>query len=402
MKLYYHAVTQDGKAIRGLIDAKDPQEAARYLRKHQFVPIKIIPATQGFGKFLPFARGTSQTDLLFFTRQLSSMLASGLTLMQALTVMKNQIENSAMGGMVQGIINDIENGQPFSSALQKYPHMFSSIYVALIQTAETSGLLDKILLRLADNLEKQQKLRREIKGALIYPALIVAMMIVVIIIMMVFVVPQLNSLFGNSPIGTSLPLPTRVIIGLSEAFLRYWLFLLVAVVLISFYGRKWYQTESGRRTVHGYVLKLPIFGKLISESILADSMRTLGLLISSGSLVVESLVKTANTVNNVLYRQALLLAARRVEKGITIGDAIGTSILFPAMVVETIKIGEQTGKLDESLLRISEYYEREVDQMVKTLTTLLEPVIMIILAIGVGFLVFAVITPIYSAISSLQ
>ncbi len=401
MKLYYRAMTHDSKTIRGLIEAKDEREAAYYLRKHQLIPIKIIPSAKtGIARFFPFLRRTTGGDLIFFTRQLASMLNAGLTLMQALTILKNQIQNPIMSDAVYGIVSGVENGKTFSSAIEKYPNIFSPIYIALIRSAESSGLLDKVLVRLADNLDKQQKLKNTIKSALLYPAIIVAMMIVVIIIMMVFVVPQLTTLYQG--LNASLPLPTVIIVSLSKFIINFWLVIIASLVIGSYYFRKWYKKESGRRTVDGYLLKLPIFGKLLMETMMAEFSRSFGILVSSGSLVVDSLIRSSDVVNNVHYKQAILLVAKRVEKGIAIGNAMEASPLFPPMVVEMVKIGEQTGKLDESLIKVSEYYEREVDQTVKTLTTLLEPIIMIILAVGVGFLIIAVITPIYNLLQSIR
>lgn len=401
MKLYYRAVTQDGKVIRGFIEAKDIREAAHYLRKHQFVPVKIIPADKtGILRFFPFLKTVSQSDLVFFTRQLASTMSSGLTVMQALQIIRNQMQSSGMGDVVQNIINDVENGKSLSLAIEKYPAVFSPIYTALIKAAESSGLMDKVLLRLAENLEKQQKLQRTIRGALIYPIIVVALIIVVIVIMMVFVIPKLTTLYSS--LNLTLPLPTLIIVSISTFFVQFWLLALIGIIFIGFYLRRWYKKESGRRAVDKTVLKLPIFGKLISQSIMAEFTRTLGLLVGSGSLVVDSLVKCSDIVGNIVYREAILLVAHRVEKGITIGDAMESSPLFPTILVEMVRIGEQTGKLNESLIRVADYYESEVEETVKTMTTLMEPIIMVILAFGVGFLIFAVITPIYNLISSIQ
>lgn len=401
MKLYYRAVTQDGKTIRGLIDARDIKEAATYLKKHQLIPVKITPPdTAGLTKYFPFLKRSSASDLIFFTRQLASMLSSGLTLMQALTIMKDQVVNPLIAEIIQTIIADVENGKTFSSAVEKYPAVFSPIYIAFIRTAETSGLLDKILTRLADNLEKEDKLRRTVRGAMIYPIVIIIMMIAVMTVMMIFVIPQLSNLYSN--MNLSLPLPTVVVITLSSIVSKYWEIVLVLTGAAIFYIRKWYAKDSGRRIVDAYSLKIPIFGKLLSETMMAEFTRTLSLLISSGSLVVDSLIKSAGVVNNIIYREAIILVSKRVEKGISMGDALGANNVFPPIVIEMVKIGEQTGRLDDSLMRVSEYYEREIEDTVKTLTTLMEPIIMVLLAVGVGFLIIAIITPIYNLISSIN
>lgn len=401
MRLYYRAVTQDGKSIRGLIEAKDVKEAAEYLRKHQLIPVTIIPESKtGLLRFFPFLRRTKSSDIVFFTRQLSSMITSGLTLIQALNVLKNQVQSVAMSEVVQSLIAEIEDGSPLSKALEKYPTMFSPIYIALIKTAESSGLLDKVLARLADNLEKKEKLIRTIRGALMYPIIVVIMMILVMIVMMIFVIPQLTALYGN--LNLSLPLPTLIVIGVSNFLINYWYIAIIVGALLFVYLRSWYNKPEGRKVADTYLLKLPIFGTLFRDSMMAEFTRTLSLLISSGSLVVDSLIKSADVVGNMLYSDAIKLVAKRVEKGISMGDSMEATPLFPPMIVEMVKIGEQTGKLDNSLMKASEYFEREVEDRVKVLTTLLEPIIMVLLAIGVGFLIIAIITPIYNLISNIS
>lgn len=399
MKLYYRAVTQDGKTIRGLIEARDEKEAAIYLRNHQLIPVKISQTTPGAGiyKYFPFLRRSTSSDLIFFTRQLSTMLTSGLTLIQALNIMKNQIQNPAMAEFLNSLIVDVENGKSLSQGIEKYPHMFNPIYIALIKTAESSGLLDKVLLRLAENLEKRQKLQRTIRGALMYPIIVIALMVTVMVVMMIFVVPNLTVLYDN--LDTDLPLPTVIVVAISNLLINAWPVVLIGCVAVYILIQRWYSKESGKRIVDKFILKVPVFGKLLLQTMMSEFARTLSLLISSGSLVVDSLIKTSDVVGNYIYRDAIVTVAKRVEKGISMGDALEASSLFPPMVVEMVKIGEQTGKLDDSLMKASEYYESEVEQTVKVLTTLMEPVIMVVLALGVGFLILAVITPIYNIIS---
>lgn len=401
MKLYYRAVNQEGKVVRGLIEAKDVKEAGYYLRKHQMLPIVISAG----GKFsiahiLNFFNRTSRSDLIFFTRQLSSMLTSGLTLMQSLTIMKNQVKKSSMSEILQGLISRVEDGSSFSSALERYPYLFSPIYIALIRAAESSGLLDKVLLRLSDNLEKQSKLRSTIQGAMIYPIIVILMMAAVVVIMMVVAIPQLTAFYSS--MGVTLPLSTQFVIWMSNILINYWWLMIFLFILVFFLFRRWYKQESGKRVVDTLMLKIPFVGSLTTESLMVEFARTLGLLVSTGSLVVDSLLKSADVVDNVYYRKEIILVAKRVEKGISIGDALEASSVFPSLLVQMVKIGEQTGKLDESLTRVAEYFEREVEQTVKALTTAMEPAIMVVLGLGVGFLILAVITPIYKVISAIQ
>lgn len=401
MKLAYKAAKKDGKIVTGLIEAKDPKEAAAYLRKEDLMPIQVItPKDSNLLGMLPFRKKVGFKELVFFTRQLSSMLASGLTLMQALGILKNQVQNVAMEDMLDDMISSIQEGQSFSLAIAKYPLVFSPIYISLIRAGETSGLLDKVLLRLADNLEKEQKLRGIIKGALAYPIIVIILMIVVISVLMIFVIPQLTTLYTS--LNFPLPLSTKIVVGISMIVSNFWYVLLLIAGGIYYYFHRWYRTDTGKLLIDSWTLKLPIFGKLITQATMADFTRTFGLLVGTGTLVVESLNRSAETVGNIIYKRAVLGVSKKVEKGVTIGDSLASGLVFPSIVVEMVKIGEQTGKLDESLTKVSEYYEREVEQTVKILTTALEPMVIVVLAICVGFLIISIITPIYGLITSIQ
>ncbi len=400
MKLAYRAVNEKGKIVHGLVEAKDEEEAASFLRKQQFVPIVIKVFNQNSSLRYLLNRRSAKKDLVFFTRQLSSMLTSGLTVMQALTILRNQVQNPAMAEVIEGMIASIQEGKTLSQAISKYPNVFYPIYISLIQAAETAGLLDKILLRLADNLEKQDKLRSTIKSALMYPAIVVIMMVAVMTIMMIFVVPTLTGLYES--FNVDLPLPTKIVIGLSNFTVKFWPFVVGSIFPLVFYFRKWRKTLQGKKFLDAMILRMPIFSKLTIQSIMAEFSRTFGLLVGTGSLVVSSLNESADVIGNVYYQDAIREVGKKVEKGVTIGDAMLADPLFPPLMVEMVKIGEQTGKLDDSLTRVSEYFEREVETTVKGLTTAMEPIIMIVLAIGVGFLVISIITPIYNIISQIQ
>ncbi len=401
MRLRYKAITRDNKIIRGLVDAKDISEAASYLRNKNLVPITITQEAQNsILKNLPFLGKIKKSDLVIFTRQLSSMLSSGLTLIRSLEILKEQFTNEVMLEATTSIITDIEEGKTFSSAISKFPDIFSPIYVSIIKSAESSGLLDRALLRLSDNLEKEEKLRGTIKAALTYPAIVVLLMVVVVFIMMTFVIPQLANLYKG--LNVELPLPTKIIISVSGFFVVFWPLIIGLTVLSIFLYKRWYKTETGRLIIDNFTLKIPVFGNLIKKVILTELARTLGVLVGSGSLVVDSLIQTSDTLGNIHYKNAVADVAKKVENGVTIGDAMSSYSLFPPLLVQLIKIGEETGKLDETLLKASEYFERETEQLVKTLTTALEPLIMVTLGVGVAFLMISVITPIYSLISSIK
>ncbi len=401
MKLSYKATTQDGKIQQGEIDAKDINEAVFYLRNKDLVPISVVEQKESKFTVNDLLKSrASGNDLVLFTRQMSSILASGLTLMQALLILKDQIQNPAMKEIVNGIISEVQEGKSFHEAIAKYPKVFSSIYVSLITAGESSGFLDKILSRLADNLEKDQKLKSTISSALLYPVIVVILMVVVMVIMMIFVVPQLTGLYSN--LNIPLPFATQVVIGLSGFVTNFWPLVLGMIALGAILYRRWVSTDSGQLLRDELALRIPLFGNLIELSILTEFSRTFGLLVGAGTLVVQSLIETADVAGNKVYKNAIVDVSKRVEKGITIGDAMSTYGIFPPILVQMVRIGEQTGKLDESLLKVSEYFERELEGKVKGLTTALEPFIMIVLGIGVAFLIVSIITPIYNLTSSIQ
>jgi type IV pilus assembly protein PilC len=400
MVLLYKAATDQGKIVRGFIEAKDVADAATYLRKHDLFPITIAEQKENFlTELLSLGGRITSRDVVFFTQQIASMLTSGLTLMQALTVLRNQIKKKPMSEMITKIITDVEEGKTFSQALGGYPKVFSAVYISLVKAGEVSGLLDKIMLRLADTLEKEDSLRGQIKGALLYPSIVLVMMVVVVCIMMLFVVPQLNSLYES--LSIELPFTTRVLVGISNFMVSFWPIIFIGVILCVVLFRRWYRSPAGKRTMDTAILKVPVLGNIVRFRILTEFSRTLGLLIGAGDPVVSSLKQAKDVTGNLLYEDAIALIARQVEKGVGVGDAFNDARIFPPLLVQMVRVGEETGKLDDNLLRASAYFEREVSATIRTLTTVMEPVIMAILGLGVAFLLIAVITPIYKLSSAI-
>jgi len=402
MKLNYKAVNQEGKTIAGVIEANEIKDAANYLREHDYFPIKIREVGKSkLIDFVPFlANKVTGKDVTVFTRQLALMLVSGLTLIKSLDILKSQSNKKALNELVENIINDIQEGASFSKAIGRHPNVFSSIYVSLVRASESSGLLDQSLSRLADNLEKDQKLKSSVRAAFTYPVIVLLLMLVVITIMMVFVIPKLTSLYEE--LGVDLPLPTKIVIAASDFVVAFWPIVIGVLFLVVFLFKRFYKTDAGRIIIDDLILKIPLVGSLLKKTTLVEVSRTLGILIGSGTLVVEALSQTANVASNVHFKNAIMEVSTRVEKGITVGDAMSSYTLFPPILVQLIKVGEQTGKINETLLKASEYFENEVNQALKTLIVAMEPIIMVVLGVGVGFLVFSIITPIYKLTSSIQ
>lgn len=400
MRFSYKAVNPEGKKIRGFVEANEIQDASNYLRQKELTPIEITgEKDQNLSKLFPNLNRVGKKDLVLFTRQLSSMLSSGLTLLKSLEILRGQVTNNTLREILGSVLLDVEEGRSLSSAISKYPNVFSSIYVSLVKAGESSGLLDKVFLRLATNLEKEQKLKNTVRGALIYPAIVVLLMIVVVIVMMVFVIPQINQLYEQ--LNAQLPLATKVVVGLSNVFIRGWIFM-AAIVAVLFYAFiRWRKTSKGREAYDKLILKIPLFGKIIKESILTEFSRTFGVLIGTGTLVVDALNQSAGVTGNLTYEEAIGGVSKRVEKGMSVGEAMGYYSSFPPLLIQLVKVGEETGKIDENLMKAAEYFEEEVNQTVKNLSTVMEPFIIVVLAIGVGFLIFSIITPIYGIISQI-
>ncbi len=296
------------------------------------------------------------------------------------------------------ILADVEGGEALSVALAKYPNVFSPTYVALIKSGETGGVLDKVLARLADNQEKQQEFRGKVRGALIYPAIIVIGMFLVGVIMMVFVIPRLTELYAE--FDAQLPLPTRILIGISGILVKLWP-LFLAVGALGIWGFNQYRkTKAGRRRVDEIILKLPIVGELQHKIILTELTRTLSLMVGAGVSVLEGISVTSSVAGNVVISEALKDAGQQIEKGFPIAYSFAKHPeAFPYILSQMISVGEETGKMEEVLMKVSLIFEVESNQKVKTLTSAVEPLVMILLGLGVGFLVIAIILPIYNLTS---
>lgn len=381
----------------GMIEAPDLKSAATTLRSHGLFPLfleakkETLPIiTSRLGR-IPFS------EVVNFTRQLATMINAGLTLPEALTLLGNQIGNKRLAAIINEVTRLVEGGQPLASALAAHPAVFSPIYIALVRAGETAGVLDDVLLRLADNMEKEREFRSKIKGALVYPAIIVVAMIGVMFIMLIFVIPKLTDLYAG--FGTELPAPTRLLIFLSDFLVSFWWLVIGLVVVGLMVAGRFLKTSKGRRFRDETILKIPVWGKLKKNATLAEFTRTLGLLVGAGIPIIEALKSVAAALDNVFYEEALDSAASGVEKGFPLAQSLAQPAVFPPLISQMVKTGEETGKLDEVLTKVSHYFESESEHGVKNLTTAIEPMILILLAFGVAFLIISVILPIYNLTS---
>lgn len=401
MILYeYVAKNQKGENISGKIEAPQQDQAAKILRDRKLVIISLKESRSKLGEislFNQFFGRTRSSDLVTFTRQLSTMIASGLPLAEALDILRSQSRQS-FANVVKEVLRDVQGGVALADAMAKHK-TFPSVYVALVRAGESAGVLDEVLLRLADNLEKQQAFRAKTRGALIYPAIIMIGMGAVAFVMMVFVIPQLSSLYDD--FGAELPLPTKILIAVSSFVAKLW-FLVIAGVAVGIWGyMAWRKTEKGKFTSDKWKLALPIFGALITKIILAEFTRTLALLLGAGITILEALNIVSDSVGNEVYKRELKAGAVELEKGGHLAETLARSGVFPMIIPQMISVGEETGKLDEVLMKVSNYFETEAEQAIKNLTTALEPLIMVLLGLGVGFIVISIILPIYNLTSQI-
>ncbi len=400
MEYKYIGVNTDGKKDVGQLEANSEKDVLDFLRLNKLTPIKIEPLEKSQSAILSYLNRVKGGDIILFTRQLSSMILAGLTLIESLDLLKKQADKPKMAKLVEDIITDVSEGKSFSTALKQHPEAFSPVYVSLITAAEEGGLLDKVLARLADNLEKSDAVRKQVRSALFYPAIIVSGVLMVIILMNIFVIPQLGDLYES--LDLDLPLTTKIVVTMSNLTRTFLPVIIVGIIVGIVFLRRYIKTEAGVKIVDKLKLKAPVFGTIIKLSAFDEISRTLSLLVSSGSSLISAIKISADVSGNYYYRTALIDTANLVEKGAGLSIALEHQKLFPPLMVQMVKVGEATGKIDESLLKVSEYFERDLELKVKNLTTAIEPILIIVLGISVAFLIISIITPIYGLISQIQ
>jgi len=396
MEFTYIGYNKSSAKQNGKIQANNEKEVIEFLRGQDITPITIRKLDEGVLMFKKVKNG----EIVLFTRQLASMIATGLTLIESLKILKQQKLSLPMHKVVDDLIAQVSEGTKFSDALATYDNYFSDVYVALIRAAEKGGLLDKILARLADNLERSDDLKKRVKSAMFYPGIVITGMGVVIIVMNIFVIPQLGALYDS--LNLQLPVTTKIVIGTSKIFTTFYPFIILGAIGSFITYNRFKKTNDGKKLIDKIKLKIPIIGGVLTLTILDEMTRTLSLLITSGASIIESLTITANVAGNYYYKRAILNTSELVEKGVALNDALEHQNIFPPMLTQMVKVGESTGKIDESLAKVAEYFERDLDVRIKTLTTAIEPILIVVLGLSVAFLILSIITPIYGLISQIQ
>jgi type IV pilus assembly protein PilC len=401
-KFIYKAKDWSGKLIKGELEMGSKKEVVDSIKSNGLIPLSVETTHSNIlTEISKKIKGrVSLKQVSTFTRQLSTMMTAGLPLTDALALLKNQQEES--GGLYQILdktLEDVRGGMPLGKSMEKFKNVFGEAYIASVSAGEEAGVLDDILGKLAQNLENQNEFQGKVKGAMIYPVIVIVAMIVVIFVMMIFVIPKLTGLYAD--MGTAkMPAITQGLMSASDFMVKTWYVFPILIAAGFFTNSLGMKSEDYRFKKDQLMLKIPIAGVLNEKSIMANTCRTLSMLLTAGITLVEALKIVATVSGNEVYRRAYLQIAEKVQKGFSVATSFENTTVFPLIVNQMISTGEATGKLDEVLMRVSDYFTKEAEESVKALTSAIEPAIMIILGIGVGFLAVAVVLPIYNLTSS--
>ncbi|MEO0270874.1 MAG: type II secretion system F family protein [candidate division WOR-3 bacterium] len=394
--------TPEGRAVEGEMSAESQQEVISALRKRNIIPISVnikekkkLPSLEDL-----FPSKIKVDEMAMFTKQFATMLEAGLPLMDALNTLYIQTKNRTLKKTIGKIAEDLEGGYTLADSMRKHKKVFSDLYVNMVEAGEKGGALGEILIRLAEYLEKTADLQRKIKGAMVYPVIVLVVAIAATVALLVFVIPTFANLYEG--FGAELPFLTKMVIGLSNFVKKFILLIILFIVAIVVGLRMWYGTDPGKEVIDRVMLKFPIIGNLIHKQALSRFSRTLSTLLRSGVPLIDSMDITSKTTGNRVVQHALERARNSIREGSTISSPLQKSGVFPPLVVQMVHIGEQSGNLDEMLLKVSEFYDKEVDAAVDALTSALEPLIMVVLGGVVGTMVIAMYLPIFKLIPTLM
>jgi len=388
------AKTKKGRTLKGEIEAVDETVALSQLKRRKLTVKKIKPKPKDLFENVAFMQPkVTNKDIVVSTRQFSTMIDAGLPLVQGLNILAEQAENKTFRRILKEITRDVEVGATLAEALKKHPKVFDNLFVNLVAAGEVGGILDTILQRLANYIEKAEKLKSQIKGAMTYPIVVVSVAILVIGVILVFVIPVFQEMFEG--FGSALPLPTQIVVNMSEFLKANIHYLIGALIVFIFVFRKYRNTAKGRKQTDTLALKLPIFGPLLKKVAVARFTRTLGTMISSGVPILDALEVVAKTSGNVVLEEVIFEVRASIAEGQTIAEPLAETDIFPGMVIQMISVGEATGALDTMLAKIADFYDDEVDTAVEALTSMLEPLLMVFLGGSIGGLVIAMYLPIF-------
>ena len=400
-KFSYRALNAEKKTVNGTIEASDRNAAVAILTKQNLQPLAVKQTgkgTSGGGINLPFLKPKVKSkDLVIFTRQLSTMVSAGVPILRALSTLQNQSESKALQVVLAVVNKDVQSGMALGDAFGKHPEVFSDIYVNMVKAGEAGGILDEILKRLALQQEKSESIRKKVKGAMTYPMVLLFITVAAFFGLMLFVVPQIGKIVKDlgGP-DAELPAITKVMLGISDFMQTKWYIIIIVIVLAIFLFRRWVKTPSGKLTFHTYVIKVPAVGAIISKLAVARFSRTFSALLGAGVSVLEALRVTGGAIGNMAYKAELEKAAMGVKNGKQLSEMLGDSKLFPQIVPQMLSVGEETGQTDVVLIKVAEFYEEEVDTAIDSISSILEPVMIVIMGSMVGLIAASVMGPISS------
>jgi type IV pilus assembly protein PilC len=398
----YEAVNQAGQTVTGVLEAEQETNVIERLRGMGLVVVDITrekkPLLSGDIKLSKMSRGVKLADLSLFSRQLATMLESGIPLTRALYTLGEQVSSAVLAEALTDIARNVEGGSNLSDSLNRYPAIFSPLYVSMVNAGEIGGNLEVTLSRLANQLQREKELRDNIKSATFYPIAVISFAVLVMFGMLFFIVPVFINMF---PEGTALPLPTRIIVGLSDAMRRFWFIIIPGLIGLYMAIRYYFNSPAGKKRLDPLKLRLPVFGSLIQKTVVARFARTFSTLVSSGVNVIQALNAAGAAAGNTVVIEAVQEAGQKIQEGKNLSTPIKDSGVFPPMVTQMISVGEETGELPEMLDKVADFYEEEVATMTKGLTALIEPVMLVVVGVLVGGILVALYLPMFSVITQL-
>lgn len=393
-KFLYKAKGANGKIITGTVSAQNEFEAENVLMKHNLIALEIKTAKVSPTSFLAILSSkVNSKDRAIFARQLSTMISAGLTLPKSIKVASTQARNDRLRSIYLDVYKDLEEGTSFSIALSKHPEAFDQVFVSVVNAGEATGKLDVVLKQIADQLENDNNFVGKVRGAMYYPAFILLALIGIGIYMLVKVIPTLKGIFDQQ--GVSLPIATKFLLWLSEFFRGYWWVCLMIVVGLVVFLKFFFDSESGAAVKDKLQVKTPGFRKLFEGMYMYRLTQVLSMLLGAGVPLLNALKIGATVVNNGVYEESMINVAKYVERGVPLSVQLLKEPVFPQLIGQMAAVGEETGQLDQVLEKVADYYKETTDQMIKTISTLVEPIILVLMGAGVAFLVFAVLVPIY-------
>ena len=400
MQFNYQARNKDGEFQKGVIEAQDEASALESLRNRELIVFYLAPLKREFFLFrkIPFIGGVKKRDIVIFSRQLAVLFRAKVPLISAMKTLVRQAGNPFLKETLTNITKDVEGGMALSRAISKHPKVFDNFYLNMVKTGEYSGSLDETFEYLANHLEREYEFESKVRGAMIYPAFVLVVFLVIMILMLTFVIPHLTTILKEA--NADIPFTTKIIMGISDAFINFWwVFLIIFLGAIGAFV--YYQdTKEGRLYIDWVKIKIPIFGSLFQKIYLARFSESLGTLIVGGLPITQAIEVTSEVIGNVVYKDIMTMAAEEVKKGSMISGVLKSREEIPAFVSEMVAVGEESGRLDYVLENISKFYQKEVATVLDNITTLIEPVLIVFLGIGVAILVAAVILPIYNAVQT--